>query len=127
MKHADYVVEYAKTFINLASLLLGLSITFAGKVSGGDEYLTLMLLATWLLWISSVYYGSQAIREMVNVAYRSETPEEDVADADASVDLGDTVFSPVITRALNLQFWLFSLGFAAAVVGAARLAWMGIK
>lgn len=120
MKHADYVVEYAKTFINLATLLLGLSITFASKLSAADAISQVILLSSWLCWIISVYFGAQAIREMVNVAYRTESEPDD--ETDAATDHEDTIFSSKITASLNLQFWLFGVGFLIAVIGALRIA-----
>ena len=106
MKSIEYTVEYAKIFINLASLLLGLSITFAGTILGISSISVFAVSIAWAFWIFSILTGSYTVRKIVSIV-------ADVEDApDEPISRRDSIFGSNVSTLLNVQVMLFLGGFA---------------
>lgn len=105
MKAGDYIVEYSKVFINLSSLVLGLSITFVQYIIGGKTAGVPLLAFAWVLWVVSILFGAFAIRRIAG------TVDDDDNGDDSPTPIGETIYSGFIKLLLSGQLATFVLGF----------------
>lgn len=69
---AQVALEYIKQIITLASGILALSGTFIEKLVKDISYPTILLLASWLLLLVSVYYGLATISTIVKSKLKND-------------------------------------------------------
>lgn len=100
MTRSGQITEYAKVFINIASLLLGLSVTFLSRIAVPDATNITVVVVAWALCILSIYLGASAIRKLVTTVSDESASEE---DDDSGVDLDKLPVSPAISTSLNRQ------------------------
>lgn len=120
-KEYDYAIEYSKIFINLATALLGLTLTFVSQIAGNSSYRTwfvLIILVAWVLWVTSIHMGAKSISIIVALTAGGDDDKAG-RDPDAPDENdGDNVFNPELKQKLNLQRGFFLAGFVVAIVPA---------
>ncbi|NJR38469.1 MAG: hypothetical protein HC781_06035 [Leptolyngbyaceae cyanobacterium CSU_1_4] len=122
MKQYDYAVEYSKIFINLATVLLGLTLTFTSNVVGKESsrIFVLMMLVSWILWIASIYMGARSIAIIVTIVAAStdSVAGDEDEDLSSSSDESLSVFDRSLQQRLRWQRRFFIYGFSVAALSA---------
>ncbi|MGF1456339.1 MAG: hypothetical protein ACFB6R_13305 [Alphaproteobacteria bacterium] len=108
------VLEYPRIFINLASVVLALSLTFFTAGDARSGVALALIVSAWACWIGSIIAGAWVIRRIATLELQSLDEDE----AEASVHINETVYAPGIRRALTAQPVCFVLGFVFFILSA---------
>jgi Na+/melibiose symporter-like transporter len=93
MKEYDYAIEYAKVFINLTTVLLGLTVTFISQIIGNNPHakeLTITMLVSWVFWIFSIFMGARSIADIVTLVAGSDDSPTSEDESPTSEDESPT-------------------------------------
>lgn len=101
------VLEYPRIFINLASLVLALSLTFFTTSEARTGLAIGLIGIAWTFWIASIIAGAWVIRRIATLELQSLDEDE----ADTSVDIHETIYAPGIRHGLTAQPVCFVMGF----------------
>lgn len=116
MDRAGQVTEYSKIFINIASILLGLSVTFMSRIAVVDLVNLFAMIVSWAACVASIFFGAKAIRALV-VVHDGEDEDDD-----EGVDVRRSIFSPSVRGPLDLQVVACLAGFVGIAAVALRSA-----
>lgn len=115
----EFAVEYSKIFINLASIFLGLTLTFYKDVvqPPAASWMMAAIILAWLCWIISIFCGARALSYIINA---SAAVRREHVNRDSTVDVRTySIFDTELLWLLRGQQFTFLFGFVVAISGPA--------